>query len=791
MLKNYFLVAWRHLLKSKMYSIINLAGLATGMAVAMLIGLWIHDELSYNKSLPNYDRIGKLWQFVKFEKVKSSYDVMPIPIAEELRSHYPDFKYVSLSSGEGTMVLGAGDKKITATGSYVQPDLTEMLSLTMLSGSRRAVKDMNSILLSATMAKTLFGEADALNKVVTIDNKMTVKVAGVYKDFPSNNSFQHINVLASWDLYAANNDNAKNSTTVWDNNSWNVYVQLKESSDFANVSAKIKDIRMKRDNPPGYKPEFFVFPMHRWHLYGDFYDGVNTGGLITFVWLFGIIGGVVLLLACINFMNLSTARSEKRAKEVGIRKAIGSVRRQLVVQFFSESLLVTALAFGLALLLATLALPLFNTVAEKKMSLPWSSLRFWGMGLGFSLLTGLIAGSYPALYLSSFQPVRVLKGTFKAGRSAAIPRKVLVTVQFTVSVVLIIGTMVVFRQIQYARDRPLGYAQRGLIEVGINTPELVTHARAIRTDLLQSGVVVDVSASSCPMTMQYGGTTNIDWKGKDQSQKPLLMGNDVTYEFGRTVGWQVMQGRDFSRAFATDSMAMILNEAAVKLMGFRQPVGETVGQNGKSYTVVGIVKDMIREDPFQPVKPAFYRLNPRNVNTLQVKLSPQIATREALDKVSGVFHRYNPAAPFDYRFVDLSYGEKFGQEERTGKLAGVFTVLAIFISCLGLFGLASFVAEQRTKEIGVRKVLGASVFMLWRLLSKEFVVLVVIALFIAMPISWYFMNKWLWNYAYHADLSWWIFAVAGVGALAITLLTVSFQAVKAAMSNPVKSLRSE
>jgi len=461
------------------------------------------------------------------------------------------------------------------------------------------------------------------------------------------------------------------------------------------------------------------------------------------------------------------------------------------MQFFSESLLMSFLAFGLALLLVMLTLPLFNAVAEKAIDLPAASPLFWSMGLGFCLLTGLVAGSYPALYLSSFKPVKVLKGTFKAGRLAAIPRKVLVTVQFTVSVALIIGTLVIFRQIQFARSLPLGYAQRGLIEVSINTPELVTHAAVIRTELLQSGAVVDVAASSCPMTMQYGGTTNIDWRGKDPSQKPLVISNEVTYEFGRTVGWQVKEGRDFSRAFATDSAAIILNEAAVKLMGFRHPLDEMIGQAGKKYAVVGIVKDMIRENPFQPVKPAFYRLNPRGVNTLQIKLAPNLATGEALDKVGNIFRRYNPSAPFDYHFVDQEYADKFGNEERIGKLAGVFTTLAIFISCLGLFGLASFVAEQRTKEIGVRKVLGASVFTLWRLLSREFVFLVMLAMAISGPIAWYVMKGWLANYAYHAQLSWWIFAVAGAGALLITLLTVSFQAVRAAMANPVKSLRSE
>jgi predicted permease len=791
MLKNYLIVAWRNLVKSKLYSSINLIGLATGMAVAILIGLWIYDELSYDKSFSHYDRLGKVWQYVSFTKnEKSAYDVTPIPLATELRTKYPDFKYVSITSGSKTVILAAGEKKISNIGSYVQPDMTEMLSLRMVTGDRHALKDMHAILLSASLARTIFGKEDPMGKRITLDNNDPVEVAGVYEDFPYNSSFKEVGFLAAWDLFATK-DYVKNSLNEWDNNSFNMYAELKEGADFATVSARIRESRMKQPDPPKYHPEFFLFPMRRWHLYADFTNGVNTGGLITFVWLFGIIGVFVLLLACINFMNLSTARSEKRAREVGIRKAIGSERRQLIVQFFSESLMVALFAFCLALLLVTLLLPLFNAVADKKISLPWSNPLFWAAGIGFSLFTGLIAGSYPALYLSSFSPVKVLKGTFKAGRFAAIPRRVMVVVQFSVSVLLIIGTMIVFRQIQFARNLPMGYKQNGLIEVGMQTKELYTHAKAIRTELLASGAVEEMTATSCPMNAQYGGTTDFTWKGKDPNARPLVISNGITPEFGKTVGWQLVQGRDLSRAFATDSSAMILNEAAVKLTGISKPLGETITQGGRAYTVVGVVKDMIREDPFQPVKPAFYVLTKNNVNTMLIKLDGGHDIHAALDKVAKVFQQYNPASPFDYRWVDEEYGKKFGNEERIGKLSSCFAVLAIFISCLGLFGLASFVAEQRTKEIGVRKVLGATVFILWRLLSKEFIVLVAISLLIAMPVAYYFMQGWLQNYTYHTHLSWWIFAAAGGGALLITLLTVSFQAVRAAMANPVRSLRSE
>jgi len=789
MIKNYFRVAFRNLVKNKIYSFINIGGLAVGMAVAILIGLWIYDEVSFNKYNKNYDRIGQLWQFVNFGTEKSSYNVLPIPLAEELRSKYPDFKQVSLSV-QTNVIMALGDKKFSKAGNYVEPQFTDMMTLKMIKGNRDGLKDINSILLSESLAKNLFAQADPVNKLVKINNKSSLRVTGVYEDFPDNTAFKDVQFLAPWDFYLENAPFVKDSKYAWDNNSWQIYAQLKEGGDFAKVSAKIKDIRMKKENPPAYKPEFFIHPMSKWHLYSDFKDGVNTGGLIQFVWLFGITGVFVLLLACINFMNLSTARSEKRAKEVGIRKAIGSVRRQLIIQFLGESLLVSLLAFVFSLLLVQLIIPFFNSVADKKLTILWSNPLFWISGLGFTLLTGLIAGSYPSLYLSSFNPVKVLKGTFRAGRFASIPRKALVIVQFTVSVTLIIGTIVVFRQVQHAKSRPVGYNRSGLIEIGISSPEMFSHFEAMRNDLLSAKAIDEISASSGSVTVQSGGTTDISWKGKTPDMHPLLMSNSVTHDYGKTVGWHLSQGRNFSREFA-DSASMIVNESAVKLMGFKNPLEELVKYHGKDYKVVGVSDDMVKESPFEPVKPSLYVLKSNEVNIFNIRLSSQAGTSEALAKVEAIFKKYDPASPFDYKFADEQYRKKFSDEERIGKLASFFAVLAVFISCLGLFGLASFVAEQRTKEIGVRKVLGASVFSLWRLLSKEFVMLVTISFFISAPTAWYFMHKWLQNYDYRTEISWWIFAAAGTGALVITLLTVSFQSIKASVANPVKSLRTE
>ena len=790
MLRNYFKITFRNLLKHKGYSFINIFGLATGMAVAMLIGLWVWDELSFNKSHKNYDRIAQVWQFVNFDGTISSYNSVPIPMAEELRAHYPDFQATSVSTYTRDVILAAGDKKLTKSGNYVQPDFIDMMSFNILAGSRDGLKDVNSILLSESLAKAFFGSENPLNKIIRMGNKSDVKVTGVYEDLPYNSAFREVLFLAPWELFVANDGYAKRASDQWDENSFQLFAQLKQGPDVESVSAKIKDIRMKRADPPKYKPAFFLHPMSQWHLYTDFKDGKNAGGIVYFVWLFGIIGVFVLLLACINFMNLSTARSEKRAKEVGIRKAVGSVRGQLVFQFLSESLVITLIAFALALVFTQLALPLFNEIADKKVAILWSNPTFWLFGLGFSLLTGLIAGSYPALYLSSFQPIKVLKGTFKVSRFASVPRKALVVFQFTVSITLMIGIITVFRQIQHAKNRPAGYERSRLIEVNMNTPELYGHYEAMRTDLLNTGAVDGFSQSGGSITSQYGGTTNVSWKGKSPDSQPLLNANQITHDYGKTVGWKVIQGRDFSKDFSTDSSAMIINEAALQLMGFKNPIGEMV-QNNKVYKVIGVVKNMIRQSPFEPVSPSFFTVNYNAVNVINLKLAPQLGTSEALDKVAGIFKKYNPEAPFEYQFVDEVYGRKFSDEERIGKLAAFFAILAIFISCLGLFGLASFVAEQRTKEIGIRKVLGATVAGLWQMLSKDFVLLVLISCFIAAPIAYYFLHNWLQHYDYRTELSWWIFAAAGLGSIVIALLTVSYQAIRAALMNPVKSLKTE
>jgi putative ABC transport system permease protein len=793
MILNYFKIAWRNIINSKGYSAINIGGLAVGMSVAILIGLWIWDELSFDTYHPNYNRIMQVMQHQNYNGEVGTQVSNPAVLGQEIRTKYPnDFTYVVQASWNSQHTLAYGQKKLLKTGNFFEPQITEILSLKMLKGSRKGLKEPYSILLSASVAKAYFGDQDPMEKVLRLDNQADVKVTGVYEDLPYNTSFKNLSYIVPWDLYLILNPWVKSMESPWGSNFTQTYALLAENADAAKVSAKIRNVKL---NAAGagerkFKPAIFLQPMHKWHLYGDFKNGVNTGGRIQYLWLFGIIGVFVLLLACINFMNLSTARSEKRAREVGVRKAIGSLRSQLIAQFFSESFLVVFLAFVLSILIVLLMLPYFNELADKKLSVLWENPIFWLMGLLVCLITGLIAGSYPALYLSSFQPVKVLKGTFRVGRFAAMPRKVLVVLQFAVSVILIIGTVVVYQQIQHAKDRVVGYDRESLVFTAENS-EVHKKFEAIRADLKQSNTIIEMAESGSPATEVWNSNGGLSWPGKDPNQSVNFPNNAVSHDFGKVLGWQIKEGRDFSRAFATDSVAFILNESAVKFMGLKNPVGETITWNDQKFTVIGVIKDMLVESPYEPVKASLFHLSTEGENVITLKINPKLSAATALAKIEKTFASYDPGTSFEFKFVDDEFGKKFGEEMRIGKLASCFAVLAVLISCLGLFGLASFVAEQRTKEIGVRKVLGASVVNLWQMLSKDFVLLVVIACIIAVPLAWWGMQQWLQKYDYQTPMKWWVFGGAIFGALVITLLTVSFQAVKAALANPIKSLRTE
>lgn len=597
--------------------------------------------------------------------------------------------------------------------------------------------------------------------------------------------------IAPWALYTTSEPWIARAATQWGNNSFQLFAQIPEGSTFATVNATIANAKLNRvaEEDKKFNAQIQLHPMEDWHLRNDWKGGKVVGGLIEYVKLFSLIGVFVLLLACINFMNLSTARSEKRAKEVGIRKTVGSPRRLLIAQFLSESILIAFIAFVLSILLVLAALPWFNEVADKKMQIPWLNGWFWSGGLLFSLLTGLIAGSYPAFYLSSFNPLKVLKGTFRAGRLASLPRKVLVVVQFTISVALVIGTLIVFRQIQYTKDRPVGYNRDRLMMVQMATPEFYGKFDVLRTALKEKNTIVEMSQSSSPLTSVWSNSGGFDWEGKDPDLSTDFGTIFITHEYGQTIDWHINAGRDFSRDFATDTASIIVNQAAVKFMGIEDPVGKAVKWSGRDYRIVGVVDDIVMSSPFSPVKQAVYFLNYENVNWINFKLNPQKTTAACVAEIEQLFRKVIPNAPFEYKFADSEYAAKFAQEERVGQLATFFALLAIIISSLGVFGLASFVAEQRTKEIGIRKIVGASIFQLWQLISKDFVALVFISCLIAIPIAYYFLYEWLQKYEYRSTLSWWIFAAATIGALLITLVIVSIQTIKAATANPVESLR--
>ncbi|MFB9842427.1 ABC transporter permease [Mucilaginibacter ginsenosidivorans] len=793
MIKNNLKVAWRNLVKNKASSLINIGGLAVGMAVVMLISFWIWDEVTFDRYHKNYNRIAQVIQNVTNNGEVQTWWQVPYPLAAEIRKNYgSDFKQVVMSTGLGGNMLALGNKKLSEQGVFMETGGPELFTLNMLKGNRNALKDPSSILISASTAKAFFGNNDPMFKVLKLNNSDNLTVAGVYEDLPKNSTLADMAFIGSWDRFASDNQ-LNQMKEPWRPNFVSLYVQLADNADLAKVSLKIKDEKLRHVSAflAKKKPALFLQPMSKWHLYDEFKEGKNTGGRIQYVWLFGIIGVFVLLLACINFMNLSTARSEKRAREVGIRKAIGSLRAQLVYQFFSESLLCVLIAFVISLLLAQLSLSFFNQVAGKQMTIPWENTGFWIAGIGFSFFTGIITGSYPAFYLSSFKPVKVLKGSFRVGRLASVPRKVLVVLQFTVSVVLIIGTIVVFRQIQYAKDRPVGYSRDGLVAVPMLTDQIHKHFDVVKSALINTGMVTNVAEAGSPPTSGAGSTSAVEWPGKDPNMSTDFQQNNISYDYGKTIGWEFSSGRDFSRTFLSDSAAVIVNQAAVDFMKMKNPTETYITYYNKQYKIVGVTKDIIIGSPYEQARPVIYFLSKDPSSYVLLKINPKASAGEAVDKIASVFKTYNPEQPFEYHFVDQEYAKKFGNEERVSKLATAFASLAIFISCLGLFGMASFMAEQRVKEIGVRKVLGASVFNLWQLLSKDFAVLVIISLIIASPLGYYLMHNWLQNYQYHTGVSWWIFAVTAAGAMLITLLTVSYQSIKAALANPVKSLRSE
>ena len=790
MFRNYFKIAWRNIIRTMGYSTLNIMGLAIGMAVALLIGLWVYNQYSYDKFLPEYDSVYRVQRNFNSNGDTLTFQTTSLKLAQSLRNEIPEIQYVAESDWMGEHGLMVGDKKLYLNGAIAGTDFFNIFQYPFVKGSASvAFKDAYSIVVTQAMAKSLFGDKDPLGKMVRFDNEDNLKVTGVIKDIPDNASLNFNFVVPVTYIEQKDPDFRADGQRTFGNNNLQIFIKLKPGVSYARVAPKIRNIEHTEKGSTNATNSFITFqPMKRWHLYSNYVNGQDTAGFLEYVNMFLLIGLLVLIIGCINFINLTTARSEKRAKEVGVRKAIGSQRKDLVIQFMSEAFLLTAIAFIFCLIFVQIALPAFSTLTGTHLSIPYYNLYFWLLMIGCIVITALLAGSRPAFYLSSFNAVKVLKGTTQTGKASSFSRKALVVVQFSCSIALIISTVIIYQQVNFAKNRPTGYSLNRLMSTNMNN-DLSKNYKALKDELKQEDIAESVSTASSPAT-NVSWHTDIDhWPGKVAGET-VEMGNIfVNEDYFKTVGMEIKEGRDFAGGY--DSTSVVFNETAINRLRIKNAVGQKIKWGDREYTIVGVVKDALMISPFKAPDPTMFYCQPDPQGILLYKLSAAIKTQDAINRLTSVFSKYNPAYPYSYSFADEDYASKFKLEMLIGKLAGLFACLAIFISCLGLFGLAAYVAEQRTKEIGIRKVLGASVSQVWVLLSKDFVMLVLLSCVIASPIAYYFLHGWLLNYNYRINIGAGVFILSSVVAVLITMITVSFQAIQAAFANPVKSLRSE
>ncbi|MBO0948252.1 ABC transporter permease [Fibrella forsythiae] len=786
MFRNYLLVSFRTLWRNRTQSLINVVGLALGMACALLIGINIADELGFDRFHTKGPQLFKAYNRNTFEGSVHCWQSTPSPLAPALKAEFPEIVESTRFLWKQPFLTTSGTTRINLDGSFADPGFLTMFSFPLLQGNpKTALNGTNSVVLTQSAATKLFGAADPMGKVVRIDNKASFVVSGVMKNLPENTEFE-FEMLMPWAYQTKNGDDYG----YWGNNYVRTFVELAPTANLAAVNAKVSDIT-KRNSKGTEDNEVFLYPSAKWHLHGRFENGVESGGAITYVRMAGYIAGFILLLACINFMNLSTARSEKRGREVGIRKVVGAGRWSLVRQFLGESLLLTTLSFLLALLFTQLALPALNKLLEKQLSVPYADVRFWLACLMLILVTGTLAGSYPAFFLSAMEPIRVLKGKLMAVRGRLAPRQVLVVFQFLITVVLLICTLVVKRQLSHTQERDMGYSRTNLVFSRFSG-DIDKNYNLIRNELLTQGVATAVCKTNNPITESYSNTWGLDWKGKPPGSKITFdQMTSGSGDFVKTMGVKLLAGRDLNhQTYPSDTSACLVNATAAKILGFKDPVGQIIKNDGTDFRIVGVFADFIWGSPFDKVPPMFVK-GQNWSGAINYRLNPAVPTETALKKAAQIFTQYNPAFPFEVTFVDQEYQRKFDQIRPIGAMADVFAVLAVIIACLGLFGLATFMAEQRTKEIGVRKVLGASVPSVVALLSKDFLKLVVVAILLAVPLAWWGMNEWLSTYSYRVVLDGWIFLSAGLLAIVVALFTVSYQSFRAALTDPVDALRGE
>jgi len=789
MIRNYFLTAWRNMLKTKGYTALNVSGLAIGMAVALTIGLWVYDQYSFDRWMPDHERLYQVRRNFNSNGEILNFTTTSLKLADVLRTQVPEIEYVAETDGNQGHVLSIDDKKFSFQGMCIGGDFLKMFPYPLLEGNAQtALAETYSIVLTRHVAEALFGKEDPMGKTIRIDNQNNVVVKGVLEDIPYNTTLRFDYLLPFSYSDAVHHYYANGARSSFGNNGFAQYVKLKAGIPYPQVASKVAAIEhTEKENTNAMLSTVVLQPMANWHLYGNYVNGKETGGFLDYVRMFTIIGVLVLLIACINFINLTTARSERRAKEVGVRKAIGSQRRDLIIQFLAESFLLTLVAAVLSLLLVQLALPSFNALTGTKVVIPVSEGSFWAIVLGCVVVTALIAGMRPAFLLSAFNPVKVLKGGGSVGRTGALPRKMLVVAQFTCSIALIIGTIIVYRQIQYAKDRPTGYSINRLMMTWMND-ELRQNYTALKDEMIEKGIVSSVTTATSPATNIYWHSDIGQWPGKRGGETVEMGTILVSDDYFRTLGMDVAEGRDFGKV---DTLNVIFNEMAIRRMRIKAPVGQVITWD-TTRRIIGIVKNALMLSPFAPPDPTMFVYAPRRSgNVMMYRLAPSVKTADAIAALTALFSKYNPSYPYHFSFADKQYADKFSLEVLVGKLAAIFAALAIFISCLGLFGLAAYMAEQRTREIGIRKVLGASVGQVWMLLSKDFVVLVLVSCLIASPLAFYFLHGWLMKYDYRISIGAGVFVMAALMALVITVVTISFQAVRAAVASPVRALRGE
>ena len=784
MFKNYLKTALRNLRKNKGFSFLNLMGLSLGMACAVLILLWVFDELQYNKFHKNYKHLYQVMENQSYDGKTYTFSAMPGLFAPAIKQELPEIKYASRSDWGTQALFSLGDKSIYERGLYVDPDFLKMFSFELKKGDTTALTDPTSILITEEMAKKFFGNDDPIGKTLKVNNDKLFTIRGIIKNPPLNNSFRFA-WLASFSIYEAKNEWLQS----WGNNGIQTFVQLKEGADPAAVNKKFYGFIQSKQKEAIARP--FLFSINDWRLRSRFEEGKQTGGRIEYVRLFSIIALLIIIIACINFMNLATARSEQRAREVGVRKVLGAARGMLIRQFMSESMVTAFVAVIIAGLIVLFTIGPFNELVEKKLSFSFSNPVI-SIGLPLlALICGVLAGSYPSFYLSSFNPTTIFRG-LRSGKnsSVAIIRKGLVITQFVISIVLIISTIIIYQQIQHVKTRQLGYDKENIVMLGLKG-KMNEHFPPIKTDLLATGMIESATLANSRVLDMNSSSEDFKWQGKDPSMKVLITIEHVSPEYVSTMKMQLKSGRDFNENAIADTANIIINETFANLIGRKDPVGEILMRDNQKLQIIGVVKDFLFNDMYGKPDPLILFCQPSATYLMMVRIKPGHDAQKALAKIETVIDKHNPGYPFEYKFMDAEFDKLFRSEMMVGKLSRLFAILTIVISCLGLFGLAAYTAERRTKEIGIRKVLGATLSNVVTLLSKDFLRLVAIAAIIAFPLAWWMMHQWLQDFAYRIHISWWVFGIAGILSVLIALCTVSFQAIKAAIANPVKSLRTE